>query len=296
MRERAPGARVGHTRIVTGNEPPRTDHSEAEVVFGGPRSGESLGDVRDPLPPEIRDPSFSTSVRGYDRRAVDAYVQRVNRLIAELQVGGSPRAAVRHALERVGEQTSGILQRARETAEEITTNARQEAEETTARAKAEAQDILTRAQREASEATSHARAEADEIVVSARATADENLARAKEESESAVAGARVDAEGRIRRAEEEIASLREQAEARLRSLQADIGTISDQRRTLLEDAHRIAARLAEIVAEAEPRDEETPLETTPTPEPAATAAMPAASREGEAHDERPAEARQGREG
>jgi len=189
--------RVGHTRIVTGNEPPRTD-SEAEVVFGVPRSGESLGDVRDPLPPEIRDPSFSTSVRGYDRRAVDAYVQRVNRLIAELQVGGSPRAAVRHALERVGEQTSGILQRARETAEEITSSARQEAEETTARAKAEAQDILTRAQREASEATSHARAEADEIVVSARATADEDLARAKEESESAVAGARVDAEGRIR--------------------------------------------------------------------------------------------------
>jgi DivIVA domain-containing protein len=287
--------RVGHTRIVTGNEAPRTENSEAEVVVGVARSGESLGDVRDPLPPEIRDPSFATSVRGYDRRAVDTYVQRVNRLIAELQVGGSPRAAVRHALERVGEQTSGILQRARETAEEITTSARQEAEEATARAKAEARDVLTQAQREASEATSHARAEADEIVVSARATADENLARAKDESESAVAGARVDAEGRIRRAEEEIASSREEAEARLRSLQADIGAISDQRRTLLEDVRRIAARLGEIVAEAEPRDEATPLKTTPTPEPAATAAMPAAGRQGEAHDERPDAAREVRE-
>ena len=70
-----------------------------------------MADVRDPLPPEIRDPSFSASVRGYDRHAVDAYVERVNRLIAELQVSGSPRAAVRHALDRVGEQTSSILQR-----------------------------------------------------------------------------------------------------------------------------------------------------------------------------------------
>ena len=81
-------------------------------------------DVRDPLPRAIRDPSFPASVRGYDRRAVDGYVERVNRLIAELQISGSPRAAVRHALERVGEQTSGILQRARETAEEITSSAR----------------------------------------------------------------------------------------------------------------------------------------------------------------------------
>src|ERR687886_2549226 len=115
-----------------------------------PRMAHSAGgvDVRDPLPRAIRAPSSPASVRGYDRRAVDNYVERVNRLIAELQVSGSPRAAVRHALERVGEQTAGVLQRARETAEEITTSAREEAEETTARAKAEARDILAEAQRE----------------------------------------------------------------------------------------------------------------------------------------------------
>src|SRR5919199_850433 len=65
-------------------------------------------------PPELRDPTFSSAVRGYDRHEVDRYVERVNGLIAELQISGSPRAAVRHALDRVGEQTSGILQRARE--------------------------------------------------------------------------------------------------------------------------------------------------------------------------------------
>src|ERR1700724_1461787 len=69
------------------------------------------------VPADIRDVSFHTAVRGYERREVDRYVQRVNTVIAELEIAGSPEAAVRHALDRVGEQTSGILQQARETAD-----------------------------------------------------------------------------------------------------------------------------------------------------------------------------------
>src|SRR5436309_3514736 len=102
------------------------DEPVTAVVDVEQRLAEAAG-VRDPQPAEIRDPDFSASVRGYDRHAVDAYVERVNRLIAEMQVSGSPKAAVRHALDRVGEQTSSILQRARETAEEITSSAREEA-------------------------------------------------------------------------------------------------------------------------------------------------------------------------
>src|ERR1700751_3705277 len=65
-----------------------------------------------PVPPNLRDVSFRTAVRGYERREVDRYVERANHLIAELEITRSPESAVRHALERVGEQTSGILQRA----------------------------------------------------------------------------------------------------------------------------------------------------------------------------------------
>src|SRR4029453_11032421 len=54
-------------------------------------------------------------------------------------------AAVRDALEKAAEQTSGILQRPREAAEEITASARQEADETTGRAKAEAAEIVVNA-------------------------------------------------------------------------------------------------------------------------------------------------------
>jgi DivIVA domain-containing protein len=251
---------------VAGNKPPHRGFDERETASRSPPQGGGLRDVRDTLPEDIRDPSFPAAVRGYDRRAVDTYVERVNGLIAELQVSGSPRAAVRHALDRVGEQTSGILQHARGTAEEITASAREEAEETTARAKAEAHDVTTGAQGQASDTIARASAEADELVAGARTEADAILVRANDQSETTLARARIEAEGRIRQVEEEIASLRDNAEARMRSLQADIAAISDERRTLLDETRRIAARLAAVVAEAEPAEEETP----PSAEPPAT--------------------------
>jgi DivIVA domain-containing protein len=261
--------RVRHTRPVARNEPPhRTHDADEETTSRIPPEGRGLRDVRDPLPDGIRDPSFPAAIRGYDRRAVDAYVEQVNGLIAELQVSGSPQAAVRHALERVGEQTSGILQHARETAEEITKSAREEAEETTARAKAEAQDITTAAQGQASEAIARARDEADELVARARTEANQILARANEQSETTLAQARVEAEERTRQVEQEIASLREDAESRIRSLQADIATISNERGTLLDEVRRIAARLEAIAAGAEPAED--PAADGPeTPEPPA---------------------------
>jgi DivIVA domain-containing protein len=252
------GSRFGHTRVVAGKEGSRRAPDEGEIGSGVRVSDGGGGDVRDPLPREIRDPSFPASVRGYDRRAVDAYVERVNRLIAELQMSGSPRAAVRHALDRVGEQTSGILQRARETAEEITTSAREEAGDTTVRARAEAQDLTANARREASDALAGARAEAEEIVAGATAEADEILTRARDQSEQVVARARIESDARARQVEEEIAAAREQAEAQMRSLQAEIAAISDERRTLLEEVRGIAARLDELVAHAEPPQKPTP--------------------------------------
>jgi hypothetical protein len=88
---------------------------------------------------------FPAALRGYDRMAVDAYVKQVNHLLAELQATRSPEAAVRRALERVGEQISGILQRAHETAEQITSQSR-----------AEAEDRLEQARREGAQITADA--------------------------------------------------------------------------------------------------------------------------------------------
>jgi uncharacterized protein with HEPN domain len=88
---------------------------------------------------------FPVALRGYDRLAVDAYVQHTSQLVAELQATRSPEAAVRRALERVGEQISGILQRAHETAEEITAQSRRDAEDRLEQARVEAAEIVATA-------------------------------------------------------------------------------------------------------------------------------------------------------
>ena len=82
-----------------------------------------------------RDVDFPIALRGYDRAAVDQYVEEVNRAIAELEISSSPQSAIRHALEQVSEETSGLLQRAHETADEITERSRSQADDRLQRAK-----------------------------------------------------------------------------------------------------------------------------------------------------------------
>src|SRR5256886_12056031 len=104
------------------------DKGQPDEPKGEPDQEQAFGELRHYVPAEILNVSFPAAVRGYDRRAVDAHIKRVNRLIAEIKAGASPRAAVRHALEQTEQQVSGLLERARETADEITATARREAE------------------------------------------------------------------------------------------------------------------------------------------------------------------------
>jgi cell division septum initiation protein DivIVA len=97
------------------------------------------------------DADFPTVLRGYDRVAVDEYVRQTRQLVAELQATRSPEAAVRRALERVGEQISGILQRAHETAEQITAQSRGEAEDRLEQARLEAAQLTSDAERQVRE-------------------------------------------------------------------------------------------------------------------------------------------------
>ncbi|MCW3029734.1 MAG: DivIVA domain protein [Solirubrobacterales bacterium] len=203
-----------------------------------------LGSFLSEVPADIRDVSFPTVVRGYDRRAVDAYVERVNRVIAELEISRSPQAAVKHALDRVGEQTSGVLQRAREVADELTATALAEAEHATRRAKVEAEEMLEEAQMQAHQLRGQSKEEADEIVARARAEAAESLERAAEQART----------------------LQESAEGRLRALQADIEASANTRRKVLDELRRTAAELDEFASGAIDRSE--PPDTgKPHPEP-----------------------------
>src|SRR5438093_4592049 len=95
-----------HTRAVVSGEPPEPGQTDGGLPPASPEEGGGTSE-RGGVPSEIGDVSFPVSVRGYDRRAVDAYVNRAQHLVAELELTRSPEAAVKHALEQVGEQTKG---------------------------------------------------------------------------------------------------------------------------------------------------------------------------------------------
>ncbi len=141
---------------------------------------------------------FPSTLRGYDRMAVDAYVAQTSRLVAELQATRSPEAAVRRALERVGEQISGVLQRAHETAEQITTQSRSEAEERLEQSRLEAAEIAASAQQKVDDLdadTDRIWSERNRIVDDARDLASQLLALADTAAEQFPAAAETEVRG-----------------------------------------------------------------------------------------------------
>src|SRR5436305_10790768 len=130
--------------------PPASEHDLLKEITG---PFEALPD--DPLP-IAADVEFPIVLRGYDRLAVDAYVKKTSQLVAELQATRSPDAAIRRALERVGAQVSGILQRAHDTAAEITAQSRSEAEDRLEAARQEAAQISSQADERRRDLVAHA--------------------------------------------------------------------------------------------------------------------------------------------
>jgi DivIVA domain-containing protein len=236
---------------------------ETETLSSGTEGREqeqSFGELQFYVPQDILDVSFPVSVRGYDRRAVDAYIKRVNRVIAELKVRSSPPAAVRHALEQAEEKAQGLLRAAREAGEEITTSAQREAEQNTAKAKTEAAELLVntsadadRIKAEADQLISNTRMEADAAVAKAQSEADEMRAEATAEAQNTLARAQAEADERLRRLKEELAALREEAETRRGEIHADTEAVWKERHELLEDVRKMASGLVDLANAAAAR-------------------------------------------
>src|SRR5438270_3132590 len=121
--------------------------------------------------PDVTGVEFSSSRRGYDRAQVDGYVERVSRIVVELEAMRSPDAVIERALADVGEETSAILRRARKAAEEIIADAEAHARDRTAQAEAQVRELREEADRysagvraEAEQVRDEARSEAEQIV------------------------------------------------------------------------------------------------------------------------------------
>src|SRR5947207_13661738 len=179
-------------------EPSRANKSEPAAAEGAEEKG--FANLKHYVPQDLLDVSFPVAVRGYDKRAVEAYVKRVNRVIAELKVSGSPPHAVRHALEEAEAKVQGLLRAGREAAEQITASAQQDAEQTTGRAKAEAAELVVNASAEAE----RVKAESDQLIATARADASTAVGSAKVEAEKMRADASAEAENTIAGAQAEV--------------------------------------------------------------------------------------------
>jgi len=83
-------------------------------------------------PPEPSRKRFPTALHGYDRDAVEDYIDglehEIAQMAAKLSAQRSPTSAIEAELARVGEETSAILKVAHEQAAEITRRARVEAD------------------------------------------------------------------------------------------------------------------------------------------------------------------------
>jgi DivIVA domain-containing protein len=201
---------------------------------------------RDRILKDAREVEFPAAIRGYDRAAVDRYVERMSRLITELEMSSSPEAAVRHALDEVSEETREILQRAHETAEEITARSRVKADDRLQTAEREVAELRETAEREVAELRETAEREVAEL----REAAQREVARLRDtanretqhlrttterESEELLAGARREAEETI-----------EAAEMRARELARSAETIWRERRRLIEDMRAVGEQLVAI--------------------------------------------------
>lgn len=88
---------------------------------------------------KVRAAQFTIVMRGYDRAAVDAWREQIAQLVERLEEAQPRDAAVKRALDEVGQETAAILQRAHESADEIAARSGSQAEGRLQRAEHEAE-------------------------------------------------------------------------------------------------------------------------------------------------------------
>jgi DivIVA domain-containing protein len=209
----------------------------ADEVRDGPESdtAEAAGSKTELRPargrtflPDVTGVEFSSSRRGYDRAEVDRYVERISRIVVELEAMRSPDAVIERALADVGEETSAILRRARKAAEEIIGDAEAQARDRSAKVEDEARALREDADRY----SARIRAEAEQVLEDARAQAEEVAAQAAAEA------------SRVR---EDANQYRKQVSSHIDQLARERHRLIEDLRKLADQFHRTADRALEQI-------------------------------------------------
>lgn len=189
--------------------------------------------------PDVTGVEFSGSRRGYDRDEVDQYVERVSRIVVELEAMRSPDAVIERALADVGEETSAILRRARRAGDEILADAEAQAQERTSHAEAK-----TRALREdADQYSARVRADSEQVLADARSQGKEIISQAQTEA----AGLRTDATDEATRVRGDADRYRAQVSAHVDQLAQERHRLIEDLRKLADQFHRTADRALEQI-------------------------------------------------
>jgi cell division septum initiation protein DivIVA len=222
--------------------PPRESERRLRRVRSSPLSGPE----RDRMIADMRRIEFPIGLRGYERTAVDRYVEQVNRLLAELEISSSPESAVRHALDEVSEETRDLLQRAHETAEEIAARSRVKAEERLERAEAEAAELGREAEEDAAELRAAVQREVRELREAAEHEAQEVRSESRREADALRASVQREADELRSAARTEAEDTVTAAALRARELTRSAETIWRERRRLIDDMRAVGDQLVAI--------------------------------------------------
>jgi DivIVA domain-containing protein len=189
----------------------------------------------------IRNATFPSSRRGYDKHEVEKFLAR---LADWLETGGGDESrsdTVKRELERVGQRTGAILAQAEESAQQIRSEAEDEARETITAANAQAEKTRSEADSYANETRGSADAYGDEQ----RRVAEKAAAEASERTEQ-------DAQEAIEAAEQKAQRIVHDGIERREDIEAVIADLVRHRDDVLVEAEELSARLTAAVSENRP--------------------------------------------
>ena len=198
----------------------------------------------------IRNATFPSSRRGYDKREVEKFLARLADWL-ETGAGDESRSdTVKRELERVGQRTGAILAQAEESAQQIREEAQEEARQVLTEANAEAESVRGDADSYAGET----RDAADTYAKETRAAADGDAASTRE-------GADSDAAETIEQAQAQARRVVEEGNTRRLDIEAVIGDLVDRRDSVLAGIEELSGKLSVAASEHRPPDGADPFDT-----------------------------------
>jgi DivIVA domain-containing protein len=189
----------------------------------------------------IRNATFPSAKRGYDRHEVEKFLARLADWL-ETGAGDESRSdTVKRELERVGQRTGAILAQAEESAQQIRAEAEEEARGTVNTANMQAEETRT----EADKYSGETRASADSYSQGTRQTAEQEAASTRTKAEQ-------DARETIETAQAQARRIVEEGTQRREDIEAVIADLVRRRDDVLADTEELTTKLTGAVSEHRP--------------------------------------------